>query len=90
MFWREEDIQPAVDTAEKIFGPNNQYLENPSHSNACIFSDKFGIIWSGDIMFSEIFKDQMEMLSATINEKLKLNTGWNTVVLYETQTKIQE
>ena len=38
MFWTDEDIQPSVDLAEKIFGKNNQ-------SNVFLFTREFGKIW---------------------------------------------
>ena len=91
MFWTDEDIKPAVDSAEQLFGPQNQYIKDTPYKNMSIISREFGKIWYGDVDFDENFKEKMEMLSVTINQKLYLTLDYeHQLALYETTSKLRE
>lgn len=50
MFWLEEDIEPAVNTAREMFGTVGTFsFEKNAVKNAIITSDKYGHLWYGDI-----------------------------------------
>ncbi len=91
MFWRGEDVQPAIESAEKLFGPSNQYLHNTPYKNVSIMSREFGKLWFGDVELTDKFKEKMEMLSVTINQKLYLTLDYeHKLNLYETTSKLRE
>lgn len=91
MFWRSEDVMPAVKSAEKLFGSQNQYLEDTPFKNVSIMSREFGKLWFGDIEFTDEFKQKMEMLSVTINQKLYLTLDYeHDIAMYETTSKLRE
>jgi hypothetical protein len=48
MFWNEEEIQPVVDAAVSVFGPQAQYFPEP-YVFVRLVHPKFGIIWYGDV-----------------------------------------
>jgi hypothetical protein len=50
MFWTEEDVQPIVQIAEEMFGPNGNMLEGKNITkNVLIGTKEFGKIWYGDV-----------------------------------------
>lgn len=48
MFYTEEDIQPAVDLAVKVFGPQGNYSPAP-FVFVTIKHPKYGNLWYGDV-----------------------------------------
>lgn len=90
MFWRGEDITPAVESAEKLFGPPNQYVQDTPYRNVSIISREYGKLWFGDVELTDEFKQKMEMLSVTINQKLYLTLDYeHSIALYETTSKLR-
>jgi hypothetical protein len=84
MFWTDEDIQPSVDLAEKIFGKNSQ-------SNVFLFTREFGKIWQGSLNLSKECKNKIEMLSATINKRVYLVIEYDYKnPLYTTISKLRK
>lgn len=84
MFWTDEDIQPSVDLAEKIFGKNSQ-------SNIFLFTREFGKIWQGSLNLNEECKNKIEMLAATINKKVYLVNEYDYKnPLYTTISKLRK
>jgi len=93
MFWTDEDIQPAVNLAEKLFGPNNSYEHDNrnAHRNISIMTRELGKIWFGDMELNENTKENMEKLSVTINQKVYFTKGFDTYnALYVTTSKLRE
>jgi hypothetical protein len=93
MFWTDEDIQPAVDLAVKLFGQHNLYEQDNrnAHKNVSIMTREFGKIWFGDMELNEETKESMEKLSVTINQKVYLTKGFDTYnALYTTTSKLRE
>lgn len=72
MFWTEEDIQPVVDAAVKMFGSQGMYYYYPS--NVCMLtvsSPKFGKIWHGEVeKTQQQATDMVKALSQATNEPL--------------------
>ena len=84
MFWTDEDIQPSVDLAEKIFGKGDQ-------SNVFLFTREFGKIWQGSLDLNKECKNKIEMLAATINKRVYLVNEFNYKnPLYATMTKLRK
>jgi len=72
MFYTAEDVQPAVNAAVKMFGPQGR-METGKNVlyNAYIFTREFGKLWYGDISKDGI-GEKLKMLSATINMNVSL------------------
>lgn len=70
MFWQEEDIQPAVNAAVKMFGAQGtvEVGKNIIY-NASIFTREFGKLWYGDLNTNGLF-DKLTALSSAINKKV--------------------
>lgn len=84
MFWTDEDIQPSVDLAEKIFGKNSQ-------SNIFLFTREFGKIWQGSLSLNKECKNKIEMLAATINKRVYLVIEYDYKnPLYTTISKLRK
>ena len=84
MFWTDEDIQPSVDLAEKIFGKNSQ-------SNVFLFTREFGKIWQGSLSLNKECKNKIEMLAATINKRVYLVIEYDYKnPLYTTMSKLRK
>lgn len=50
MFYSEDDVQPAVNEAIKLFGPvGNMSMERNTMYNVSIATKEFGKLWYGDI-----------------------------------------
>ena len=79
MYWTSEDIQPSVDSAEKLFGKSGTYSSNSdtTHSNVFLLTREFGKLWQGSVKFDQKLRDNMEMLSDTINKKVYLTNGFD-------------
>ena len=79
MYWTSEDIQPSVDSAEKLFGKSGTYSSSSdtTHSNVFLLTREFGKLWQGSVKFDQKFKDSVEMLSDTINKKVYLTNGFD-------------
>lgn len=76
MFYCEDDIIPAINAAEKIFGKQSQYdLERyedmPVYYNALLVTREFGKLWSGDLKISwDGLQESLNLLSTTINQRV--------------------
>lgn len=50
MFYTEEDVQPVVQVAVEMFGPNGNMLDGKNVTkNVIIGTKEFGKIWYGDV-----------------------------------------
>ena len=50
MFYTDEDVQPAVDVACELFGPNGNMMEGKNVlKNIHIGTFEYGKIWYGDV-----------------------------------------
>lgn len=67
MFWQAEDVQPAVNVAVKMFGPQGT-METGKNViyNASIFTREFGKLWYGDLI-TDGLSDRLKALSAAVN-----------------------
>ena len=94
MYWTSEDIQPSVDLAEKLFGKSGIYSSNKdaTHSNVFLLTREFGKLWQGSVKFDQKLRDNMEMLSDTINKKVYLTNGfdYNNPIYTTVQRKLSE
>ncbi|MEK9767308.1 MAG: hypothetical protein VW683_00190 [Betaproteobacteria bacterium] len=82
MFWTAEDIEPAVELAEKIFGKSGRIHFNVDIiKNVNIFTREFGKIWHGDLLLprddsgfsdSEWIIQSLNLLSNSIGKKVYL------------------
>ena len=81
MFYTEDDVQPIVDLAVKIFGRSNQYhtwSEGQIMMNVVLMTRKFGKIWSGDLLLgpgsgaSEEVQKKLNLLSDSVGQKIFL------------------
>jgi len=72
MFYTAEDVQPAVNVAVKMFGPQGR-METGKNAlyNVHIFTREFGKLWYGDISKDGI-GEKLKTLSATINMNVSL------------------
>ena len=67
MFWQAEDVQPAVNVAVKMFGPQGTMEFGKSVIyNVSIFTKKFGKLWYGDLDTNNL-SNRLNSLSAAIN-----------------------
>lgn len=67
MFWQAEDVQPAVNVAVKMFGPQGTMETGKTVLyNANIFTREFGKLWYGDLI-TDGLADRLKMLSVAIN-----------------------
>ena len=72
MFWQAEDIQPAVNAAVKMFGPQGRMDTGKNvFYNVSVFTKEYGKLWYGDISKDGI-GEKLKMLSATINMNVSL------------------
>lgn len=75
MFWTEEDIYPAVKSAQEIFGKPAQYVvaENKEFVYIGLETPKFGMIWYGDYAGSFTTVSEMaSSLSTKIGQPVKV------------------
>jgi len=82
MYYTEEDIQPAVDLAVKIFGPSGQYHtwgQGQPMRNVALMTRQFGKIWSGDLLLpkstseaSTELQEKLDLLSNSIGQTVFL------------------
>lgn len=82
MFYSEEDIQPAVTAAEKVFGVQGSmdYGKNVLY-NVNIFTREFGKVWYGDVSAFDV-SDKLKELSAMINTPVSLvNDSFETIIV---------
>lgn len=74
MFYTEEDIQPVVDAAIKVFGSQGQYHYYPSQivNMLTITSKKYGKIWYGEVekSYAQIIEN-LDYLKKTTDEELE-------------------
>jgi len=80
MFWQEDDVQPAVNSATKLFGKQNQYHHGINTlKNVTIYTAEYGKLWFGDVCLGEAmeggFKDKLRLLSKLINQRVCYNIG---------------
>jgi len=72
MFWQAEDIQPAVNAAVKMFGPQGRMDTGKNvFYNVSVFTKEYGKLWYGDISKDGI-GEKLKMLSTTINMNVSL------------------
>jgi len=93
MYWTREDIEPAVQLAEKLFGPNNRMEHDNRNAlkGISIMTREFGKIWFGDIELNEQTRENMEKLSVTINQRVYFTREFNVdTALYVTLSKLRE
>ena len=70
MFWTDEDVTPAVQSATELFGPVGSILEGKNVSrNVTIATKEFGKIWYGDIEGNdEYIKNLCGVLSQKVGQ----------------------
>ena len=72
MFWQAEDVQPAVNAAVKMFGPQGRMDTGKNVLyNVSVFTKEYGKLWYGDISKDSI-GEKIKMLSTTINMNVSL------------------
>ena len=72
MFYTAEDVQPAVNAAVKMFGPQGRMDTGKNvFYNASVFTKEYGKLWYGDISKDGV-GEKLKMLSATINMNVSL------------------
>lgn len=72
MFYTAEDVQPAVNAAVKMFGPQGRMETGKNvFYNVAVFTSQYGKLWYGDIRKDGI-EEKLKMLSATINMNVSL------------------
>lgn len=93
MFFREEDVEPAINLAVKLLGPYN-YMEHHNRNayrNVSIMTREFGKIWFGDLELNEQTKENLEKLSVTINQRVYFTRDYDTNnAIYVTTSKLRE
>ena len=73
MFWTEEDIQPAVQVAEELFGQAGTMSEaRNTRRNLIIGTHKFGKIWYGDVDASTDINGLLAILSQRIGQSAQI------------------
>lgn len=93
MFWSEEDIQPVINLAEKLFGSGDtiQYYNRNAIPNISLMTREFGKLWVGDLEINETTKENMEKLSATINQRIYFCRDFNIEdAMYVTVSKLRD
>ncbi len=73
MFWTEEDVQPAVQVANELFGPVGNMLESGRFvtQNVIIGTREFGKLWYGDVEGTIDYVNELcEILSKRINQQV--------------------
>lgn len=73
MFYTEEDVTPAVQTACELFGPVGNMLPTSRFviQNVMIGTKEFGKIWYGDVEGTiDYVKELCEILSKRINQRV--------------------
>lgn len=69
MFFTEEDITPAVQAAEELFGPSGTMSESKTTKrNVFIGTARFGKIWYGDVDTSVDMNSMLNILSQKIGQ----------------------
>ena len=88
MFYVEEDVQPAVAAAEKIFGKPGTYRYGKNViPNMAIAVKEYGKIWYGDIR-NEDLTDGCRRLAGALQKTVHLmytnsNFQWDTAIVYD-------
>jgi hypothetical protein len=75
MFHTEEEINPAVNHARKLFGMVGRYAEWKSDKrywNVSIATREYGKLWYGDIVHTENLMADLNALSKVLNQKVYL------------------
>lgn len=91
MFWTYEDIQPAVESARKLFGPENQYVSDTPYKNVSIMTREYGKLWFGDLESTKDIQERLEMLSVTINQKVYVTLDYeHDISIFETKSKLRD
>jgi hypothetical protein len=75
MFYTEEDIQPVVDVAVRIFGRNGSYVFDRNAKSIIVATREYGKIWSGDVDAYSI-EDNCRQLARQINTDVYLFEGF--------------
>lgn len=72
MFYVEEDVQPAVDMAKKLFGKvGSMSLEKNTMHDVSIATREFGKLWYGDLtMDTATLVNKMSELGTAINQHI--------------------
>jgi hypothetical protein len=70
MFWAAEDIQPVVNAATGVFGPQAQYHMDP-YVYISVETPKYGCVWYGDVSgdFGTV-RERAMTLTAKLGEKI--------------------
>lgn len=82
MFYTEEDVQPAVDAAVKIFGKQGSMDTGKNILyNISIFTREFGKIWYGDVSTFDL-KEKLKELSTIINTEIfVIDEQFNNIII---------
>ena len=73
MFYTEEDVTPAVQTATELFGPGGNMLNEGRFvtRNVIIGTREFGKLWYGDVEGTVDYVNELcEILSKRINQQV--------------------
>jgi hypothetical protein len=73
MFYTEEDVTPAVQTAAELFGPVGNMLNEGRFitRNVIIGTREFGKLWYGDVEGTVDYVNELcEILSKRINQQV--------------------
>ena len=72
MFYTAEDVQPAVNAAVKMFGPQGRMDTGKNvFYNVAVFTKEYGKLWYGDISKDGI-QEKLKMLSTSISMNVSL------------------
>jgi hypothetical protein len=86
MFYTEEDIQPAVTAAVRIFGNNGTYVFGKNTVNITVATREFGKIWYGDVSATTV-NAKCSQLARMINSNVFLFEGAHSGNLDFTQAQ---
>jgi hypothetical protein len=75
MFYTQEDVQPAVDAAVRIFGKNGSYVFDGNVKNVVIATREFGKIWNGDVDVNSV-ENKCTQLARQIGNTVYLLEGF--------------
>lgn len=92
MFYTHEDIQPAVELAQRVLGKQNTYLPTANNSlhGISVATREYGKLWHGDLYYGDKLFHQLESLSATLNQVVYLIHSFSfDDPYYVTKTRIQ-
>jgi hypothetical protein len=82
MFWTEEDIQPAVNAATKVFGTSAQY-----HLDPCVYvsveTPRYGCIWYGDVTgdFGTVREHAMALIAKLGDKIIVREMGTSNIII---------